>query len=174
MSDEQNTYQYIIQKQAMLNVDSLNERIAELEAANTFLKEQNDNLSSLTNKVGSVYRSQNLGEFIDFINNHLLSNDLAIEFHEEDEEGLVFHIPEAALRDGFIGRQKQSFTVSGTVMLDWTVEVTAEDESDAHDIAERHIDGADFTAYFPHHEQVDEADIDNYNLTIEVTDICEN
>jgi hypothetical protein len=44
MSETPNTYEYIVKKQAMLNVDSLNERIAELESANAFLKEQNDSL----------------------------------------------------------------------------------------------------------------------------------
>jgi hypothetical protein len=173
MSDEQNTYQYIVKKQAMLNTDALNERIAELESANTFLKEQNDNLSFISNRAGNVYREQRLNDFVGFINDHLLA-DLDIDFHEEDEEGLVFHIPGAALKDGAIVRQNKSFTVSGTLLLDWTVEVTASDEDDAHEIAERHIDGVDINAYFPHHEQVDEADIDNYNLTVEVTDICEN
>jgi hypothetical protein len=173
MSDEPNTYQYIVQKQAFLNTDALEKRIAELEAANTFLKEQKDNLSFLSNRAGNVYREQRLNDFISFINDHLLL-EVDIEFHEEDEEGLVFHIPDAALKDGIISPKAKSFTVSGTLLLDWTVEVTASDEDDAHEIAERHIDGVDINAYFPHHEQVDEADIDNYNLTVEVTDICEN
>jgi hypothetical protein len=174
MSDEPNTYEYIIKKQAFLNTDALNERIAELEAANTFLKEQNDNLSSLSRKVSGVYQSQNLGQFVDFINGHLLAGDLEIEFHDEDEDGLVFHIPDAVLKDGAISREKQSFTVTGTVTLDWSVELEASDESEAHDIAERLVDGAEYHAYFSNHEQVESADIDTYNLSIEVSDICEN
>jgi hypothetical protein len=174
MSDEQNTYEYIIKKQAFLNTDALNERIAELEKSNDLLKEQSSNLWSLSAKVGNVYRNQNLGEFIGFINEHLLADDLEIEFHEEDEEGLVFHIPGAALKDGAIVPQSKSFTVSGTVTLDWTVEVNAPDEDEAHEIAERHIDGADIHSYFSHHEQVEGADIDTYNMSIEVTDVCEN
>ena len=146
MSDEPNTYEYIIKKQAFLNTDALNERIAELEAANTFLKEQNDNLSLLSNKVANVYRSQRLNDFVDHINGHLLAGDLEIEFHEEDEEGLVFHIPGAVLSDGVIGRAKKSFSVTGTLSLEWTAEVTAEDEDEAAEIAERHIHDADINA----------------------------
>ena len=174
MSDEQNTYQYIVKKQAMLNVDSLNERIAELESANTFLKEQNDNLSFLSNRAGNVYRAQRLDDFLGFINSHLLSSDLEIAFHEEDEEGLVFHIPSATLTDGIIGRAKKSFSVTGTLSLEWTAEVTAEDEDEAAEIAERHIHDVDINAYFPHNEQVDEADIETYSLSVEVSDACEN
>jgi len=174
MSDEQSGYQYIVKKQAMLNVDKLNERIAELESANKTLQEQNDNLSFLSNRAGNVYRSQSLGDFISFINAHLLANDLEIEFHEEDEEGLVFHIPGAVLSDGVIGRAKKSFSVTGTLSLEWTAEVTASDEDEAYEVAERHIHDADVHAYFPHHEQVDEADIDTYSLNVEVSDVYEN
>jgi hypothetical protein len=174
MSDEPNTYEYIVKKQAFLNTDALNERIAELEAANTFLKEQNDNLSFLSNRVGNVYRTQRIDDFASFIDNHLLANDLEIVFHDEDEDGLVFHIPDAVLNDGIISPKSKSFTVSGTVQLDWSVEVKATDEDEAQEIAERHVDGADFNAYFSRHEQVEEADIDTYNLSVEVTDVCEN
>jgi hypothetical protein len=174
MSDEPNTYEYIIKKQAFLNTDALNERIAELEKQYSLLEEQNRNLATLSGALSDVYRSQNLGKFLGFINGHLLAGDLEIEFHEEDEEGLVFHIPGAVLKDGAIVPQSKSFTVSGTVTLDWTVEVNAPDEDDAYEIAERHIDGADIHSYFSHHEQVEGADIDTYNLSIEVTDVCEN
>lgn len=174
MSDEQNTYQYIIKKDAMLNTDALNERIAALESENKTLQEQNNNLLLLSNKTGKVYRDQNLNEFVEFINGHLLANDLEIEFYEEDEDGLVFHIPEAVLSNGTIGRAQKSFTVTGTVTLDWTVELRASDEDEAEDIAQRHIDDADIHAYFSHNEQVDEADIDNYNLTVDVSDVYGN
>jgi hypothetical protein len=173
MSDEQNTYQYIVKKQAMLNVDSLNERIAELEAANTFLKEQNDNLSFISNRAGNVYREQRLNDFVGFINDHLLT-EVDIAFYEEDEEGLVFHIPGAALNDGVISRKAKSFTVTGTLVLEWTADVTAADEDDAYEIAERHIHDVDINAYFPHRENVDNADIDTYSLTVEVSDTYEN
>jgi hypothetical protein len=166
-------YEYIVKKSAMLNVDSLNERIAQLETANKSLQEQNDNLSFLSNRVANVYRSQRLDDFVGFINDHLLST-LNIEFYEEDEDGLVFHIPDAVLKDGSISPKSKSFTVSGTVTLDWSVEVNATDEDEAQEIAERHVDGADFNAYFSHHEQVDEADIDTYNLSVDVTDVSEN
>jgi hypothetical protein len=174
MSDEPNTYEYIIKKQAFLNTDALNERIAELEKSNSLLQEQNRNLATLAGSLSDVYRSQNLGKFLGFINEHLLAGDLEIEFHEEDEEGLVFHIPGAVLSDGVIGRAKKSFSVTGTLSLEWTAEVTAEDEDEAAEIAERHIHDADINAYFPHHEQVEEADIETYSLSVEVSDTYEN
>jgi hypothetical protein len=170
VSDEPNTYEYIIKKQAFLNVDSLNERIAELESANTFLKEQNDNLASLSRKASGVYQSQNLGQFVDFINGHLLANDLEIEYVDDDNEGLSFRIPDAVLSDGTISREKQSFTVTGTITLDWTVEVSASDEDDAIDLAERLIHDASITSYISHEpDEIEACDIDDYNLTVEVT-----
>jgi hypothetical protein len=170
MSDEPNTYEYIIKKQAFLNNDALNERIAELESANTFLKEQNDNLSFLSNRAGNVYRAQRLDDFLGFINDHLLSSDLEIALHEEDEEGLVFHIPSATLKDGIISRVKQSWTVTGHITLDWTVEVLSEDEDDAIELAERLIHDANITSYVSHEpDEIESCDIDDYNLTVEVT-----
>jgi hypothetical protein len=174
MSDEPNTYQYIVKKQALLNTDALNERIAELEAANNFLKEQNDNLSFLSNRIGNVYRAQRLDDFVNTINAHLLNNDLEIEFVDCDEDGIEFRIPDALLSDGIISRSTRSFTVSGTVTLDWSVEVNATDSDEASEIAERHVDGADYQAYFASHPQVEEADIDTYNLSVDVSDVCEN
>ena len=170
MSDEPNTYEYIIKKQAFLNTDALNERIAELEKSNSLLQEQNRNLATLSGALSDVYRSQNLGKFINFINGHLLADDLEIAFHEEDEEGLVFHIPGAVLADGVIGRAKQLFTVTGCITLDWTVEVHAGDEDDAIDIAERVIHDATISAsVYGEPECVEACDIDDYNLTVEVT-----
>jgi hypothetical protein len=174
MSDEPNTYQYIVKKQAMLNVDKLNERIAELESTNKTLQEQNDNLSFISNRAGNVYREQRLNDFVGFINGHLLANDLEIELDDASEAGLIFHIPDALLIDGAISRTKKSFTVTGTLSLEWTAEVTASDEDEAYEVAERHIHDADVHAYFPHHEQVDEADIDTYSLNVEVSDTYEN
>jgi hypothetical protein len=170
MSDEPNTYEYIVKKQAFLNTDTLEKRIVELEAANTFLKEQNDNLASLSRKVSGVYQSQNLGQLVDFINNHLLANDLEIEYVDDDDEGITFRIPNAVLSDGTISREKQSFTVTGTITLDWTVEVQAGDEDDAIDLAERLIHDASITSYISYEpDEIEACDIDDYNLTVEVT-----
>jgi hypothetical protein len=175
MSDEPNTYQYIVKKAAMLNVDALNDRIAELESANTFLKEQNDNLSFLSNRAGNVYRAQNINDFVSFINNHLLNGDLEIEYVDADEYGINFVIPNATVNEQLlIQPAKQSYTVSGTLTVEWTAELSATDEDEAAEIAERHIHDADLTAYFPHHDDVDEADIDTYSLTVEVADTYKN
>lgn len=174
MSDEQSTYQYIVKKQAMLNVDKLNERIVELESANKTLQEQNDSLSFISNRAGNVYREQRLNDFVGFINAHLLANDLQIELDDASEVGLIFHIPDAVLSDGVIGRAKKSFTVTGTATLEWTVELEADDEGEAEEIAQRHIDNADIHAYFSHNENVVAADIDTYSLMVDVSDVHED
>jgi hypothetical protein len=168
MSNDTNPYNYLLSTPSFGNGDKRDERIAELEAANTFLKEQNDNLSFLSNRAGNVYREQRLDDFVGFINDHLLA-DVDIEFHEEDEDGLVFHIPSATLKDGIISPVKQSWTVTGNITLDWTVEVLSEDEDDAIDLAERLIQDASISAHLSHGDDIESADIDDYNLTVEVT-----
>lgn len=175
MSEETNSYEYIIKKQAMLNVDSLNERIAELEAANAFLKEQNDNLSSLSQKVSTVYTNQGTGDFTNFINQHLLANDLSIEFLDSEDDGINLFIPDARIVGSRIERNKTHYTVSGTITFDWTVDVDAEEDLQAQEIAERVISDATFSFYTPHHQdEVTDVDIDDYSASIETVDIYEN
>jgi hypothetical protein len=59
--------------------------------------------------------------------------------------------------------------VTGHITLDWTVEVLSEDEDDAIDLAERLIHDASISAHLPHGDDIESADIDDYNLTVEVT-----
>lgn len=175
MTEDTNSYEYLIKKQAMLNVDSLNERIAELEAANAFLKEQNDNLSSLSQKVATVYTNQGTGDFINFINQHLLSNGLAIEFLDSEDDGINLFIPDARILNSRIERNRVNYTVTGTVSFEWTVEVDAEDDLQAQEIAERTIADTNYSFYNSHEpDEVTDIHIDDYSAAIETVDIYEN
>lgn len=177
MSEDQTSYEYLIKKQAMLNVDGLSERIAELESANTYLKEQNDNLAALASSVSRVFLSQDVVRFTTFIDAHLLETGLEIELSDSglDGDGVVLTIPNARIVEGKIKRNKQAFTVVGTVTMDWTVDVEAEDEDDATEIAEQFMGGASFSSYTSHEpDGVTHHEVDDYSVQIDVSDTYES
>lgn len=177
MSEDQTSYEYLIKKQAMLNVDGLSERIAELESANTSLKEQNDNLAALASSVSKVFLSQDVVRFTTFIDAHLLESGLEIELSDSglDGDGVVFTIPNARIVEGSITRNKKAFTVVGTVTMDWTVEVEAADEDDATEIAEQFMGDASFSSYLSHEpDGVTSHEVDDYSVQVEVSDTYES
>ena len=176
MSEDTNSYQYLIQKQAMLNVDSLNERIAELEAANAFLKEQNDSLSYISTAAAKVRDGQNIHDFINFADVYLLDNGLSLDFTGNNDSGILLYIEDAQVDDdNIITPKKKNYSVTGTVSFEWVVEVDAADEDDAQDIAESVIQGANFTYYISGEpDEVTGASVDDYYPNIEVVDIYEN
>lgn len=173
---EENTYQYLIQKQAMLNVDSLNERIAELETANAFLKEQNDSLSYISTSAAKVREGQNITDFLNFADVYLLDNGLTLDFTGNNDSGILLYIDDAQVNDdGIITPKKNNYSVTGTVSFEWVVEVDAADEDEAQDIAENLIQAANFTYYISGEpDEVTGASIDDYYPNIEVVDIYEN
>lgn len=175
MSDQPNTYEYVVKKDAMLNVDALKERILSLEAANDFLKEQNDNLSSLSRLVSNVVQQKKIADFVGFVDRHLLNDGLEIFANESDEDGIHLLIPDAKVVDGKIVRNNNNYTVTGTVTYEWVVHVDATSEDDAQEIAEEFIAEASASFHISHEpDGITNHDIDDYNPSVDVSDIYEN
>ena len=176
MTEDTNSYQYLIQKQAMLNVDGLNERIAELEAANAFLKEQNDSLSYISTAAAKVRDKQNITDLLNFADVYLLGNGLTLDFTGNNDSGILLYIENAQVNDdNIITPAKTNYSVTGTVSFEWVVEVDAEDEDGAQDIAESLIQGSNFTFYISHEpDEVTASSIDDYYPNVETVDIYEN
>jgi hypothetical protein len=176
MSETSNTYEYIVKKQAMLNVDSLNERIAELESANAFLKEQNDSLSYISTAAAKVRDKQNITDLCNFVDVYLLDNGLSLDFTGNNDSGILLYIDGAQVNDeNIITPNKNNYSVTGTVSFEWVVEVDAAEEDEAQEIAESLISGANFSFYISHEpDAVTASSIDDYYPNIEVVDIYEN
>lgn len=175
MSDR-NPYEYLTTKPVFgAPSQAENERIKELEAANAFLKEQNDNLASLSRLVSNVVQQQKIADFVEFVDRHLLDDGLEMFANESDEEGIHLLIPDAKVVDGKIVRNKTNYTVTGTITYEWTVHVDATSDDDAQEIAEEFI--ADASASFfisgaP--DGITGHDIDEYSPTVDVSDTYEN
>ena len=176
MSEDQNSYQYLIQKQAMLNVDGLNERIAELESANAFLKQRVEGLSIISEKAATVRTSQSITDLINFVDVYLLDNGLSLDFTGNNDSGILLYIDGAQVNDdNIITPEKTNYSVTGTVSFEWVVEVDAEDEDSAQDIAESLISGANCSFYISHEpDEVTASSIDDYYPNVETVDIYEN
>ena len=172
----ENTYEYIVKKQAMLNVDSLNERIAELEAANAFLKEQNDSLSYISTAAAKVRDKQNITDFLNFADVYLLDNGLTLDFTGNNDSGILLYIENAQVNDeNIITPEKTNYSVAGTVSFEWVVEVDAADDDEAQQIAEDLISSANLSFHISHEpDEVTASSIDDYYPNVETVDIYEN
>ena len=173
MSEQPNPYQYLIDKPRFGN--GADERIAELESANAFLKQQNDRLSFMSEKAAEVRTSQNIEKFINFVDVYLLDNGLTLDFTGNNDSGILLYIDHAQVEDDIITPAKTNYSVTGTVSFEWVVEVDAADEDDAQEIAESLISGANFSFHISHEpDEVTASSVDDYYPNIEVVDIYEN
>lgn len=176
MSEQPNPYQYLIDKPRFASDAEKDARIAELESANDFLKRQNDNLSYISQKAADVRTSQNITDFLNFVDVYLLDNGLTLDFTGNNDSGILLYIEDAQVNDdNIITPAKTNYSVTGTVSFEWVVEVDATDENEAQEIAESLIQSANTSFYISHEpDEVTASSIDDYYPTIETTDIYEN
>lgn len=176
MSEDTNTYEYLVKKQATLNVDSLNERIKELESANAFLKEQNDSLSHISTAAAKVRDKQNITDLCNFVDVYLLDNGLSLDFTGNNDSGILLYIENAQVNDeNIITPNKNNYSVTGTVSFEWVVEVDAADEDEAQEIAEGVISNTNYSFYTSNEpDGVTSSNIDDYYPNVETVDIYEN
>lgn len=160
--------------------DDHKQRIKDLEQQVESLTHVNKTYADTELARVNVFRGQGFEDFIDYINAHLLNNDLVISYEDDDEEGIRLIIEDAQLdRSGNGGQPtivpaSREFEVTGTFEVTWRAVVKATNASDAedyiYDVLPSDFDRIDASIY---DERVSSFEVDDYINDSDVTDVSE-
>jgi len=138
-----------------------------------FYKDQYD-------KRAKVKDRQGLNDFLDYINQHLLHDDLTISLQDVDDDGVSLLIEDAMLDHSGNGDQpritpkQQEYIICGTFTVEWNARVRATSEEAASDLIDDLMPSEfDRISVSIHDDAVLEFEVQDYISDHDISDISE-